>query len=135
VTRRLPERLRAPSVAFGRALELVDRARSTLGASVPTPRLEGRPLAETLVVFEHDLREVRASAEAWRTPEVEREWRACVDALDDALSRAARLRLEAPSIPGFESLVGAIGDLVAPLDAFERAEERFRGLRRSARAT
>ena len=34
---------------------------------------------------------------------------------------------------GFEALVGTIGDLLAPLDAFEEAEERFRSLRRWAR--
>jgi hypothetical protein len=135
VFRRLPERLKAPADAFGRAADRVDHARSALAGSVPTSRLAGRPLAEALAVFEDDLREVRASADAWRVPEVEAEWLACVEALDQALFRAERLRLETPSIAGFEGLVGAIVDLLAPLDAFERAEERFREFRREARAT
>jgi hypothetical protein len=134
VVRRLPERLRPPADAFSRALDRVDHARSALAGSVPTPRLAGRPLAETLAVFEDDLGEVRSSAGSWRVPEVEPEWQACVAALDQALSRAEHLRLKSPAIAGFEGLLGAIDDLLAPLDAFDRAEDRFRDLRREARA-
>jgi hypothetical protein len=131
---RVPERLRAPLDAFQAAIDRADHARSALAAAVPTPRVAGRPLAEALAAFEEDLREVRASAGAWRVPEVELAWSACTEALDEALSRSERLRLDAPSIDGFEALIGAIGDLLAPLDAFERMEERFLDLRRDARA-
>jgi hypothetical protein len=37
--------------------------------------------------------------------------------------------VEAPPPVGFEGLIGLIGDLLAPLDAFAAAEERFRELR------
>jgi hypothetical protein len=40
-----------------------------------------------------------------------------------------RLRVEAPDPGGFEGLVGLLGDLLAPLEAFERAAERFRAVR------
>jgi len=41
-----------------------------------------------------------------------------------------RVRTEGVHPEGFEELIGLIGDLLAPLDAFERASERLRELRR-----
>jgi hypothetical protein len=40
------------------------------------------------------------------------------------------MRLDARAPAGFEGLIGAIGDLLAPLDAFGEAADRFRRLRR-----
>ena len=54
----------------------------------------------------------------------------------DAGSRFPALGTEPPgscaagSIEGFEGLIGLVGDLLAPLDAFGAAAERFRDLRR-----
>jgi hypothetical protein len=128
--RRLPEHLIAPAERFADAVALLERAKASVLASVPTTRLPGRPLAETLGEFEHGLRALRAAAERWRATEVEPEWIACREAVDDALGRAERLREEAPDLAGFDALVGTIGDLLEPLDAFRQAAERFRELRR-----
>jgi hypothetical protein len=67
---------------------------------------------------------------AWRTPEVETEWIAAQAGLAEALGMAERLRTRAAQPPGFEELIGVIGDLLAPLEAFEAAAARFRELRR-----
>jgi hypothetical protein len=128
--RRLPEHLRAAFDAFESLAPALDRARAVLTGSVPGTRLPGRPLAETLLGFEEGLREVRAGMDAWRVPQVDEAWLAASAGLDEALALADRVRTEAPDPGGFEGLIGLIGDLLAPLDAFADAAERFRALRR-----
>ena len=128
--RRLPEELAAPYAAFEAIVPSLERAKTTLTSSVPGTRLPGRPLAETLLGFEEGLREVEAGMDAWRVPEVEADWQDATRGLDEALALAERLRLEAPQPAGFEGLIGLIGDLLAPLEAFHRAAERFQELRR-----
>ncbi len=108
---------------------MIDRAKDSLTAAVPGTRVPGRPLADAVLGFEDGLAEARAGMAAWRAPEVEAEWRACDDALSEAGSRAENLRLDADTPIGFEALIGAIGDLLEPLDRFEAAGERFRALR------
>ena len=95
---------------------------------MPGTRLPGRPLAETLSEFEDGLREVRGGMDAWRTPELEPEWDACSRGLDGSLALADRVRTEGAHPEGFEGLIGLIGDLLSPLDAFEPAAARFREL-------
>jgi hypothetical protein len=127
--RRLPEHLEAPAKAFDDLLPPLERARAALTGSVPGTRLPGRPLAETLSEFEDGLREVRDGMDAWRSADIEPEWEACSRGLDEALEFADRVRTEGVQPEGFEGLIGLIGDLLAPLDAFERASTRFRELR------
>jgi hypothetical protein len=128
--RRLPEQLEEPARAFDELVPVLERAKAALTESVPGTRLPGRPLAETLWEFESRLREVEEGMESWRAPEVEEQWAAASRGLDAALALAERLRIEAKAPLGFEGLVGVIGDLLAPLEAFEAAAARFRELQR-----
>ena len=73
--RRLPEHLEGPATAFDDLLPPLGRAEAALTGSVPGTRVPGRPLAETLSEFEEGLREVRDGMEAWRSPDIEPEWR------------------------------------------------------------
>jgi len=127
--RRLPEHLESPARAFDDLLPPLEHARAALTGSVPGTRLPGRPLAETLSEFEDGLREVRDGMDAWRSADVEPEWEACSRGLEEALEFADRVRTEGVQPEGFEGLIGLIGDLLAPLDAFELASTRFRELR------
>src|SRR3990170_5003989 len=127
--RRLPEHLAAPFEAFQALVPMLERAKAALTESVPGTRLPGRPLAETLWEFEEGLRAVDQGMPAWRISEVEPQWLAARDGVREALSLAQRLRGESPEPAGFEGLIGLIGDLLAPLEAFEAAAERFRELR------
>ncbi len=131
--RPLPDALARALEGFRDTLEPLERARQALTESVPSTRLPGRPLAETLLEFEEGLRAARDRMPTWRTSELEEEWRACAEAIELGLERAERLRLAAEMPEGFEALIGLLGDLLAPLDAFERAADRFRALRRRAR--
>jgi hypothetical protein len=128
--KRLPEHLEAPSRAFDEVVSPLERARAALTQSVPGTRLPGRPLAETLSEFEDELGEARERMHGWRAPEVEPVWLAASAGLDEALELARRTRTEGAQPEGFEALIGLIGDLLAPLDAFDEAAERFRALRR-----
>lgn len=128
--RRLPGALQAAHESFLATLEPLERGKAALTESVPGARLPGRPLAETLVEFEDGLRQAAARMPGWRIPELEEAWLAAEAALVRCGAMSERLRLEADMPEGFEALIGTIGDLMAPLDAFGQAEERFRSLRR-----
>jgi len=127
--RRLPEHLEAPARAFDDLVPAIERAKAALTESVPGTRLPGRPLADTLSEFGDGLREVLGRMDAWRAADIEPEWDACSHGLAEALALADRVRSEGAQPSGFEELIGLIGDLLAPLDAFERAAARFRELR------
>jgi hypothetical protein len=128
--RRLPDHLESPSRAFDELIPSLERAKAALTESVPGTRLPGRALAETLSEFEDRLREVRGRMDGWRAPEVERAWLDASAGLDGSLELAERVRTEGTPPQGFEGLIALIGDLLAPLDAFDEAVERFRALRR-----
>ncbi len=128
--RRLPEELRAPAMALDELLPVLERAKTALTQAVPGTRLPGRPLAEALWAFETDLRDVEVLMAAWRVPEVETEWAAASAGLSETLRLAERLRTSGGEPSGFEELIGVIGDLLAPLEAFEAAAARFRERRR-----
>ena len=128
--RRQPEALRAPARAFDDLLPALERAKAALADAVPGTRLPGRPLAEALWAFEAGLRQVEQRMATWRSPEVETEWIAADTGLAEALRLAERLRIGSDEPRGFEELIGVVGGLLAPLEAFEAAADRFRELRR-----
>jgi hypothetical protein len=123
--RRLPGELRDAFEAFHEVVGHIESAKAILTGSVPSTRYAGRPLAETLAGFEEELGLARAGMERWRRPEVEAGWRSADAALSTASALAARVRLEAAPPRGFEELIGLIGALLAPLDAFEEAAAAF----------
>jgi hypothetical protein len=128
--RRMPEEVAEAWRAFEALIPALERARTALTTSVPSTRLPGRPLAEALLEFEEALDEVSAGMPSWRVSALEPEWARASDGLAEALALAERVRVEAEPPRGFEALIGLIGELLAPLDAFNEAAERFRDLRR-----
>jgi hypothetical protein len=127
--RRLPPALEAAHGAFGDVLEEVEPAKAALTDVMPTTRLPGRPLPDALATFEEHLARAADGMQRWRRPELDAVWRDCDAGVAEARARAERLRREAPDLGGFEGLIWAVGELLAPLDAFEAAERRFRDLR------
>ncbi len=127
--RRLPPDLAPAFAAFEGLIPPLERAKDALTAAVPRTRLPGRPLAEALSEFEEELRAVRSGMGAWRVAEVEEVWRGASDGLGEAMAMAERVRAEASAPDGFEALIGLVGELLAPLEAFRAAADRFRELR------
>lgn len=110
-------------------LEEVEPAKEALTEVMPTTRLPGRSLPDALAAFEEHLGRAAEAMPAWRRPELDEVWDACDRGVAEARARAERLRREAPDLGGFEGLIWAVGELMAPLEAFEAAERRFRDLR------
>jgi hypothetical protein len=131
--RRVPEDVARSLRAFEAIVPALDRARTALTASVPSTRLPGRPLAEALLEFDGALDEIAAGMDAWRAPDMEDVWIRCDRSLLEARRLAERVRTHAPTPEGFEGLIGVIGELLAPLDAFNDAAERLWELRRGRR--
>lgn len=108
----------------------VEAAKSALTGTVPSTRSAGTPLAEGILDLEQHLRAALTLMPAWRHPDLEEAWRACDTAIRESLERARRMREDPPELGGFEGLIWAVDQLLAPLEAFEAAAERFRTLRR-----
>jgi hypothetical protein len=108
----------------------VEAAKDAMTGSVPSTRSAGTPLAEGILELERRLAVAQGSMPAWRHPELEAEWRACDAGIRESLERARRMREDPPELGGFEGLIWAVDQLLAPLEAFEAAVERFRTLRR-----
>jgi len=115
--------------AFRVTLRHVEEAKASLVLSVRSGRIQGIPLATGLSAFEEGLRVAVGSMPAWHRPETGEHWRRCEQALNVALRRARRLRLErSPEI--YEELIGEVGNLLDPLQAFAGAAAGLRSLGR-----
>ncbi len=120
--------VRASFAAFRDVLQHLEPAKAVLTDVLPTTRMPGRSFPDALVEFEEGLERAAALMLGWRTPALEPEWIACEQGLVDARERARRFREEAPELGGFEGLIWAVEELMAPLDGFATAAERFRKL-------
>jgi hypothetical protein len=120
--------LQASFGAFRDVLEHLEPAKAALTGVMPTTRMPGRPLPDALVEFEEGLERAGALMPGWRGPDLEREWLVCQRGLVEARDRVRRLREDAPELGGFEGLIWAVEELMAPLDGFATAAERFREL-------
>ena len=127
--KRLPPNLKSSRRAFDDLVAELERAKAALTEAVPGTRMPGRPLAECLVGFEDGLHAVERRMDRWRSPEVEQVWAGASASLREALALAQRVRMQGLEPVGFEGLIGLIADLLAPLEAFGVAIERFRSLR------
>jgi hypothetical protein len=125
--RHIPSDLARAHEAFIRNARMVEEAKRALVAAAPSGRRAGSPLAEAVAAFDSGLAEAQESIASWRHQALEAEWAACLAALRTSAGMAEAVRLgEAPQ--GYERLYGVLGDVIEPLDAYERAAERFREL-------
>ena len=124
--KRLPPELVPAYAAFLAVLAQVEAGKSMLVGVMPTTRLPGRSLPDAL--FEFEARSSRAAElmPAWRMPALEAEWSACEQGLAEAREQARRFREEGPELGGFERLIWAVEQLMAPLEPFEAAALAFR---------
>jgi hypothetical protein len=128
--KRVPIELQPLLEAFRDVVEETEAAKDAMTSTVPTTRLPGTPLPDALLELEGHLARAEELMPAWRHPQVENEWVACGDGIEESLRRASTLRAEAPELGGFEGLIWAVDQVLTPLEAFEAAAERFRSLRR-----
>ncbi|MGH2679630.1 MAG: hypothetical protein ACRDG8_03985 [Actinomycetota bacterium] len=110
-------------------MDEVEAAKRAMTGTVPSTRSAGTPLAEGILELEQRLTAAKELMPAWRHPELDVEWLACEAGIRESLERTRRLREDPPELGGFEGLIWAVDQLLAPLEAFEAAAERFRTLR------
>jgi hypothetical protein len=132
--RELPADLQPAFDAFARVLDEVEPAKAALTEVMPTTRLPGRSLPDALSEFEQRLTSAKDGMASWHIDAVDDVWLACDAGIDESVSRAERLRAGAPDLGGFEGLLWAVGELMAPLEPFEEADRRFRALRAGRRS-
>jgi hypothetical protein len=128
--KRLSSELDAALTGFRGVVDQVEAAKGAMTGTVPSTRSAGMPLAEGILELEQRLVAAQKLMPAWRDPDLEDEWLACDAGIREALERARRLREDPPALGGFEGLIWVVDQLLAPLEAFEAAAERFRTLRR-----
>jgi hypothetical protein len=128
--RRFPEDLREPLEGLRAVVLEIEAGKRAMTGTVPSTRSAGTPLAEGILELEQRLTAAQELMPKWRHPDLDEEWQACDDGIRESLERARRLREDPPNLGGFEGLIWAVDQLLAPLEAFEAAAERFRTLRR-----
>ena len=128
--KRLSPELDAALADLRCVVEQIEAAKLAMTGTVPSTRSAGTPLAEGILELEQRLTAAQELMPTWRHSDVEAEWLACDAGIREALERARRLREDPPELVGFEALIWAVDQLLAPLEAFEAAAERFRTLRR-----
>lgn len=127
--RQLPQHLAAPWAAFTAQAERVEDARQALLGCLPVGRVDPAPIPVGLDLLRDELLAVCDELEAWRVDPVEAEWRACRDAIADALDHIEPTRATAERTDELEVLLEAVTDVVEPLDVWQDAEHAWRGLR------
>ena len=128
----MPARLERPWEAFTAQAERVEAARRALLGCLPVGRVDPAPIPVGLDLLRDELHAVADRLDAWRVPEVEDHWlavRAAVEEAEGAVDEAHRV---AGSTTELEVLLEAVGDVVAPLDAWGEAERAWLRLRERA---
>lgn len=125
----LPVPLRPHYEVFLAQAERVEKARQALLSCLPVGRVDPAPIPVGLDLLSDELNEVRRKLPAWRVDVIEADWKACVASVDEALAGVPRAREVAETTTELEELLGAVTDVVEPLDAWGQAERAWLRLR------
>jgi hypothetical protein len=112
--------------AFLDCAEVIEGGRRLLLGTLPTGRVEPAPIAVGLDALGGAIRDARSWMPRWEVAEVADEWRDCHEALDEAEGNLDMVREVAATTRELEELLGAVEEVVAPLDAFADAERAWR---------
>lgn len=130
----LPARLVPAHAAFEQQATRVESARRALLSCLPVGRVNPAPVPVGLDLLRDELHAVRAQLTRWRVPQMSGEWEGCRAAIEESLEAMLTAHRVAQSSTELEELLGAVGDVIEPLDAWADAERAWRGLRvRAAR--
>lgn len=122
----LPDDLHDAWWSFLDCAEVIEGGRRLLLGTLPTGRVEPAPIGVGLDALKRSLDDAREWMPRWKLVEVEDEWQECVEAMDEAEGAIDGVREVAATTNELEELLGAVEDVVAPLDAFADAERAFR---------
>lgn len=132
----LPEDLHDAWWSFVDCAEVVEGGRRQLLATLPVARVEPAPVAVGLDALAGAVADARSWMDGWKLTELAGAWEDCAAALDEADAALSAARRVAAETGELEELLGAVQEVVDPLDAFADAERAWRSRWRvpSARA-
>lgn len=122
----LPEELLPAWQAFLDCAAVIEGGRRTLLGTMPVGRVAPTPVGLGVDAMAAALDDAQGWMDAWRIEALEDDWRACSDAMDEARTNLAEVREVAAATTELEELQEAVGEVVAPLDAFADAEQAWR---------
>lgn len=122
----LPDDLHDAWRSFLRCAEVLEGGRRSLLATLPTGRVEPAPVGVGLDALAAAVADAHVRMPGWRVPELDDAWARCADALEEAVGAVPRAREVAASTGELEELLGAVEEVVAPLEAFADAERTWR---------
>lgn len=127
--KRMPTEFEPAFQAFRAQAERVEQARSALLSCLPVGRVDPAPVPVGLDLLRDELTAVSGELDAWRHDAITAHWAACSSATREALAALPDAHRVATSSTELEELLGAVGDVVEPLDAWHDAERAWLALR------
>lgn len=122
----LPPELHDAWWAFLDCAEVIEGGRRILLGTLPTGRVEPAPVAVGVDALRRALEDARVWMDRWRIDELGDEWGDCHEAMDESESNLDMVLEVAATTGELEELLGAVEEVVAPLDAFADAEREWR---------
>lgn len=122
----LPEDLHDAWWSFLDCAQVVEAGRRQLLATLPKGRVEPAPVGVGLDAVAAAIGDARGWMGGWRIDELSDPWQDCQEAMDEAAAAIPEAREVAASTGELEELLGAVEEVVAPLDAFADAERAWR---------
>lgn len=112
--------------AFVDCAEVIEGGRRLLLSTLPTGRVEPAPIGVGAEAMRRAIMDARSWMAGWRVSELQDAWDDCRAGLDEAEATLTALEETAATTSELEELLGAVEDVVAPLDAFADAEREWR---------
>lgn len=122
----LPEELLPAWQAFLDCAAVIEGGRRRLLGTMPVGRVEPTPVGLGADAMAAALDDAEGWMDDWRVESLQDAWRDCSEAMDEARANLAEVREVAAETTELEELQEAVGEVVAPLDAFADAEQAWR---------
>lgn len=127
--KRMPAELQPAYQAFLSQAERVEQARSALLSCLPVGRVDPAPVPVGLDLLRDELDAVSGQLDMWRHDVIADHWTSCSSAILQTLAALPAAYHAAAHSTELEELLGAVSDVVEPLDAWHDAERAWLALR------
>ncbi len=122
----LPDDLLPAWQAFLDCAAVIEGGRRTLLGTMPVGRVEPTPVGLGVDAMGAALEDAEGWMDGWRIDPLLEDWQDCHEAMDEARSNLDAVRAVAAETDELEELQEAVGEVIAPLDAFADAEQTWR---------
>lgn len=119
--------------AFLDCAEVIEGGRRVLLGTLPTGRVEPSPIGVGTDAVRRAVVDARTWMPQWHLDDLDADWRECHEALDEAEKGCDEVDEVAATTGELEELLGAVQDVIEPLDTFADAERAWRRLWRIPR--